>query len=49
VGGLIAGGVLGAPLAAYLVRYVRARYLMVAVGLLVVSLCLHQGWLMIAG
>ena len=40
--GLIVGGVLAAPLGAYLARYVPARPLMAAVGLLVVGLAAYQ-------
>ncbi len=47
IGGLIAGGVVSAPLAAYLARYVPSRALMLAVGLLVLGLCLYQGWQLI--
>lgn len=40
--GLIVGGVLAAPLGAYFARYVPARPLMAAVGLLVVGLASYQ-------
>lgn len=42
VGGLILGGVLAAPLAGYVTRALPQRWLMVAVGLLIVSLAIYQ-------
>lgn len=44
VGGLIVGGVLAAPLAGYVTRYLPQRYLMVAVGVLVTLLGIYQTW-----
>ncbi|KRG69596.1 sulfite exporter TauE/SafE family protein [Pseudoxanthomonas dokdonensis] len=40
--GLLIGGVLAAPLAAYLVKHVAERVVLVAVGLLVMSISLYQ-------
>lgn len=42
VGGLIVGGLLAAPLAGFVTRIVPQRALMVAVGLLIVSLSIYQ-------
>ena len=42
VGGLILGGVLAAPLAGYVTRILPQRWLMVAVGVLIVSLAIYQ-------
>lgn len=40
--GLLVGGMLAAPLAALLVKRVRERWVLVAVGLLVLGISLHQ-------
>lgn len=42
--GLLLGGLIGAPIAALLVRYLPARPVMAAVGILVIVLSLVQGW-----
>lgn len=42
VGGLIAGGVVAAPLAGYATRIIPQRYLMIAVGVLVCLLAIYQ-------
>jgi len=42
VGGLIVGGILAAPLAGYVTRFLPQRALMVAVGVLVVALAIYQ-------
>jgi len=49
VAGLIVGGVIAAPFAGYIVRYVQPRILMVTVGLLVIGLGIFQLWQMLAG
>ena len=48
VAGLIAGGVVAAPVASYLAKSVPARKLLTAVGLLVLALTTYQGWLLFA-
>ncbi len=40
--GLLTGGVIAAPLAAWLVRHLPPRYVMVAVGCLIVGISLYQ-------
>jgi uncharacterized membrane protein YfcA len=42
IGGLIAGGLIAAPMAGYVVRIVPARPLMYAVGVLIVALAVYQ-------
>jgi hypothetical protein len=42
VAGLIVGGVLAAPLAGYVTRYLPQRYLMIAVGVLVSLIAMYQ-------
>jgi uncharacterized membrane protein YfcA len=42
IGGLIAGGLIAAPLAGYVVRIVPQRRLMIAVGVLIVLLAIYQ-------
>lgn len=42
VGGLILGGVLAAPLAGYVTRFMPQRWLMVIVGVLIVALSIYQ-------
>jgi uncharacterized membrane protein YfcA len=42
IGGLIAGGLIAAPMAGYVVRIVPARPLMYAVGVLIVTLAVYQ-------
>jgi uncharacterized protein len=44
VAGLIVGGVTAAPLAGYVTRFVPQRYLMWAVGSLIVLLAVYQTW-----
>jgi hypothetical protein len=46
VAGLMAGGVVAAPIASYLCKRVPARKLMAGVGLLVLALTTYQGWLL---
>src|SRR6185369_3621683 len=46
--GLMAGGVIAAPLASYLAKSVPARQLLTAVGILVLVLTTYQGWLLFA-
>jgi uncharacterized membrane protein YfcA len=48
VAGLIAGGVVAAPVASFLAKYVPARRLLAAVGVLVLVLTTYQGWLLFA-
>ena len=48
VAGLIAGGVVAAPLASYLCKWVPARKLLTGVGLLVLALTTYQGWMLFA-
>jgi len=48
VAGLVAGGVLAAPLAGFVVRIIPARRLMILVGGLVVVLALYQTWQLLA-
>ena len=48
VTGLIAGGVIAAPVASYLAKSIPARKLLTAVGLLVLALTTYQGWLLLA-
>jgi uncharacterized membrane protein YfcA len=48
VGGLIAGGVVAAPVASYLAKHVPARPLLLAVGILILALCAYQGWQLFA-
>lgn len=42
VGGLIVGGVIAAPMAGYVTRYLPQKYLMVAVGTLITLLAIYQ-------
>lgn len=44
VGGLIAGGVIAAPMAGYVTRMLPQKYLMVAVGGLISLLAIYQTW-----
>jgi len=46
VAGLIAGGVVAAPVASFLARHVPARRLLGGVGVLVLALTTYQGWLL---
>jgi len=46
VAGLMAGGVIAAPVASYLAKSIPARRLTVAVGLIVLALTTYQGWLL---
>jgi uncharacterized membrane protein YfcA len=48
VAGLIAGGVIAAPVASYLAKSIPARKLLTGVGLLVLALTTYQGWLLFA-
>jgi hypothetical protein len=48
VAGLVAGGVIAAPIASYLAKSIPARKLLTGVGLLVLALCTYQGWLLLA-
>jgi uncharacterized membrane protein YfcA len=48
VAGLIAGGVVAAPVASYLAKSIPARKLLAGVGLLVLALTTYQGWLLIS-
>jgi uncharacterized membrane protein YfcA len=48
VAGLMAGGVIAAPVASYLAKSIPARKLLTAVGLLVLALTTYQGWLLFA-
>ncbi len=44
VGGLIVGGIAAAPLAGYVTRFMEARQLMFAVGLLICLVAVYQTW-----
>ncbi|HWV20686.1 MAG TPA: sulfite exporter TauE/SafE family protein [Devosia sp.] len=44
VAGLVAGGILAAPLAGFVVRVLPARRLMLLVGMLIVTLAAYQSW-----
>ena len=44
VGGLIAGGIVAAPITSYLAKHVPARSLLVVVGTLVLVLSVYQSW-----
>jgi hypothetical protein len=48
VAGLIAGGVIAAPLASFLAKHLPARRLLAGVGLLVLALTTYQGWVLFA-
>ena len=44
VGGLVAGGVIAAPMAGYVITIIPQKYLMVAVGALISLLAVYQTW-----
>ena len=48
VGGLIVGGIIGAPIASFVVKRVPARQLAVSVGVLVLTVAAFQGWQLLA-
>jgi uncharacterized membrane protein YfcA len=48
VAGLIAGGVVAAPVASFLAKHLPARRLLAGVGLLVLALTTYQSWLLFA-
>jgi len=48
VGGLIAGGVIAAPVASFLAKYLAPQRLLLGVGILVLGLSTYQGWMLFA-
>ncbi|HEY4265394.1 MAG TPA: sulfite exporter TauE/SafE family protein [Micropepsaceae bacterium] len=48
VAGLVTGGIIAAPIASFLAKYLPARRLLAGVGLLVLALTTYQGWLLFA-